>query len=474
MVALLLVLGATGLVALAETSGRSDRLIELQRKTDAYQSLRQTTTEQLAAVADAIADPAPRSIETAVRQLNLATYDVDRLRFVAADESEIVDDIRDLFGQFTSVMTRVLDLSRAGRAPEARELYLREARPLADRIERRTNELVHRAEAETLDQIERTHEAFGRSQALLLGFAVGSIVSAIILGLALSLSIVRPLKTISERVEDIGEGKFDERITVPNRDELGTLASHINRMNDELASLYAALEAANRHKSEFLANMSHELRTPLNAIIGFSEVLLQRLFGDLNPKQEEYLRDILGSGQHQLALVNDILDLSKVEAGKMELDLAPTAIGPLVDTGLLLLRERATRHGIELSAQVDPAVGIISADERKLKQVLVNLLSNAVKYTPDGGHVLVNADRQDGEIVIAVSDTGVGIAPEDQQRIFEEFQQTRVGRQTEGSTGLGLGLAKRLVELHGGTISVRSAVGEGSTFTVRLPVIPRA
>jgi signal transduction histidine kinase len=470
MVALLLALGAAGLVGLAEASGRSERLIELQRKTDAYQSLRQTTTEQLAAVADAIADPAPRSIETAVRQLNLATYDVDRLRFVAPDEDEIVENVRALFGQFSDVMTRVLDLTRAGRASDARELYLRDARPLADRIERRMNELVHRAEAETIDQVDRTHEAFARSQAVLVGFAVGSVLIAVLLGLALSLSIVRPLQDISARVERIGEGKFDERIAVPNRDELGTLASHINRMSDELASLYAALDAANRHKSEFLANMSHELRTPLNAIIGFSEVLLQRLFGELNPKQEEYLRDVLSSGQHQLALVNDILDLSKVEAGKMELDLGPTAVAPLIDSGLLLVRERATRHGIALTARVDPSAGLITADERKLKQVLVNLLSNAVKYTPDGGRVEVLAERRDGEIRVSVSDTGVGIAPEDQARIFEEFQQTDVGRHTEASTGLGLSLARKLVELHGGRIWVESELGKGSTFTFVVPL----
>jgi signal transduction histidine kinase len=230
---------------------------------------------------------------------------------------------------------------------------------------------------------------------------------------------------------------------------------------------------ANRHKSEFLANMSHELRTPLNAVIGFSEVLLERMFGELNEKQDEYLQDILTSGRHLLSLINDILDLSKIEAGRMELELTEFDLPQAVDNALTLVRERASDHGIDLQSRLADDVGELVADERKVKQVLVNLLSNAVKFTPEGGRVEVRAARNNGALEIAVSDTGIGIAPEDRETIFEEFR--RVGRdqaqQVEG-TGLGLSLAKRLVELHGGRISVESEVGRGSTFTVSLPVIP--
>src|SRR6185503_2177900 len=182
------------------------------------------------------------------------------------------------------------------------------------------------------------------------------------------------------------------------------------------------LEVANQHKSEFLANMSHELRTPLNAIIGFSEVLLQRMFGDLNGKQEEYLQDILSSGRHLLSLINDILDLSKVEAGRLDLELDRFHLPTALDNALTLVRERATRHGITLTQAVDPGVGDIVADERKIKQILLNLLSNAVKVTPSGGRVGLTATLADGAVTIAVSDTGVGIAPEDQAAIFEEFR----------------------------------------------------
>ena len=230
------------------------------------------------------------------------------------------------------------------------------------------------------------------------------------------------------------------------------------------------LEIASQHKSEFLANMSHELRTPLNAIIGFSEVLLERMFGELNEKQDDYLKDIHSSGRHLLSLINDILDLSKVEAGRMELEPArfdvPTAIG----NAMTLVRERAQRHGIALGIDVAPEVGEIVADERKFKQILLNLLTNAVKFTPDGGRVDVLARRTADALEVAVRDTGISIAGEDQAAVFEEFRQ--VGRHytnKQEGTGLGLALTRRFVELHGGTIRLDSEPGKGSTFTFTIP-----
>ncbi|MBA2446807.1 MAG: GAF domain-containing protein [Chloroflexi bacterium] len=243
------------------------------------------------------------------------------------------------------------------------------------------------------------------------------------------------------------------------------------RLFQEIEEKSRQLEVASRHKSEFLANMSHELRTPLNAVIGFSEVLLERMFGELNDKQEEYLRDILTSGQHLLSLINDILDLSKVEAGRMELDLGSFSLPEALENGLTMVKERAGRHGILVNLDVHPDVGVIQADERKVKQVVFNLLSNAVKFTPDGGRVDLSALRVDGEVQVAVRDTGIGIAPEDRERIFEEFRQAEHGsvKQHEG-TGLGLALSKKFVELHGGRLWVESEVGVGSTFTLALPV----
>jgi signal transduction histidine kinase len=229
------------------------------------------------------------------------------------------------------------------------------------------------------------------------------------------------------------------------------------------------LEVASGHKSAFLASMSHELRTPLNAVIGFSDVLLEEMFGPLNERQAEYVRDIRDSGRHLLELINEILDLSKVEAGRMELEPAWLSLPGLLDSGLALVRERAVRQALVVSLDVGDGVGEVWADEVKLKQVVVNLLTNAVKFTPSGGAVDVRAWAEGDEVVVTVRDTGVGVAMEDQARIFEAFQRGDRRVSVEG-TGLGLTLSKRFVELHGGRIWVDSAVGEGSTFGFAIPV----
>jgi signal transduction histidine kinase len=321
------------------------------------------------------------------------------------------------------------------------------------------------------------------------------LVAGIGLSVLLARHLVRPIKQMRTASARIGAGAYDERIELGRRDELGGLADELNRMaaslqasvqgleqkveerTGELQQVLAELsrkgrqlEVASQHKSEFLANMSHELRTPLNAIIGFSQVLRQRLFGPINEKQEEYLDDILSSGNHLLSLINDVLDLSKVEAGQVELEVASLSLREALERGLVMVREPATKHGVRLSLELAPGVDLVEGDERRLRQVIFNLLSNAVKFTPGGGEVVVATSSRDHEVLISVTDTGPGIPLEDHERIFEEFQQTDVGvRQREG-TGLGLALSKRLVELHGGRIWVESEPGHGSRFVFTLPV----
>jgi len=248
------------------------------------------------------------------------------------------------------------------------------------------------------------------------------------------------------------------------------LAIQNARLFREIADKSTQLEAASRHKSEFLANMSHELRTPLNAIIGFSEVLVDRMFGELNEKQDEYLKDIYASGQHLLSLINDILDLSKIEAGRMELEATDFDLAGAIDNALILVRERATRRGITLGRTIDEHLGMLRGDERKVKQVLLNLLSNALKFTPEGGRIDVSAQLQDGVAEVTVADTGVGIAPEDLEAVFEEFRQVGTADKKVEGTGLGLALSRKFIELHGGRIWVKSEVEHGSTFTFTLPV----
>jgi signal transduction histidine kinase len=300
--------------------------------------------------------------------------------------------------------------------------------------------------------------------------AVGALVLALLLGFVLSWSLIGPIQRIDARLAAIASGDFSGHVDVVNRDELGPLATNVNRMNDELRRLYTELEAASRHKSDFLANMSHELRTPLNAIIGFSQVLRDEMFGEVNEKQAEYLDDIVSSGNHLLALINDILDLSKVEAGQVELEIAPFSLRDALERGVVMVREWATRDGVSVAFVADPDADVVEGDERRIRQVIFNLISNAVKFTPAGGAIEVDSSRVNGEVRVAVSDTGPGIAPQDRERIFDEFQQAEAGLDQREGTGLGLAVSRRLVELHGGRIWVESEPGNGSTFVFTLPV----
>jgi signal transduction histidine kinase/DNA-binding response OmpR family regulator len=474
IVALLITLGAVGLQVLSATNSRADELVLLQRKIAAYRQLQSDTTDQLYSVSSALLAPDEPTLEATLRQLSQFGYDFDRLQFVARDETELLELVRQDYDQFNQVITQVVELIRAGRVAESQELQRREARPLADRLERRINQLVNKAEADIVAKINQNEQAYVANRLLVISFAVGSIVLALLLGYTISWTVIEPVRQMDARLHQIAEGDFSEHVSVPNRDELGTLAANLNRMNDELERLYQQLTAANQHKSDFLASMSHELRTPLNAIIGFSEVLTERMFGELNERQDEYLHDILSSGRHLLSLINDILDLSKVEAGRMDLELGQFSLREALENGLTMIRERAGNHGIALGLDVDPAVDVVEADERKVKQVVFNLLSNAVKFTPDGGQVDVSTRIVDGVLTLAVRDTGIGIAPEEQALVFEEFRQVGVASsQKHEGTGLGLALCKRFVELHGGRIWVESEPGVGSTFSFTLPSAPR-
>ncbi|HET6533084.1 MAG TPA: GAF domain-containing protein [Actinoplanes sp.] len=246
------------------------------------------------------------------------------------------------------------------------------------------------------------------------------------------------------------------------------------RLFGELETKSAQLEAAGRHKSEFLASMSHELRTPLNAVIGFSEVLLERMFGDLNERQEDYLRDIRDSGRHLLDLLNDILDLSKVEAGRMHLERSAFPVPEVVEACLAQVRASAEQKGVRLRRDIAGDVGVLETDELRFKQVLLNLLSNAVKFTPAGGTITVRVRTEGDAVAVTVTDSGIGVSPEDRDRIFESFQQGARGPARQEGTGLGLTLSKRIVELFGGRMWLDTKVGVGSTFGFTVPFDPDA
>ena len=326
-----------------------------------------------------------------------------------------------------------------------------------------------RARADALVAADR--RSYSRSRDLLIGAGAGSLLLALALGLLLSDSVVVPLQKTQKRLAAIAAGEFSGHVEVPNRDEIGALAADVNRMSDELQRLYQELESSSRHKSDFLATMSHELRTPLNAIIGFSEVLQEQMFGKLNERQLAYVNDVLEAGEHLHSLINDVLDLAKIEAGRMEFELSPVAIPDLLRSAVSMHSERASRGGIDLVLTSEPEEITVNADERRVRQVVFNLLSNAVKFTPAGGRVDISARADDGHVEIAVADTGPGIPAGDLERVFEEFEQSSDGKKVEG-TGLGLPLSRKLVELHGGRLWVESEVGRGSTFRFTLPRRP--
>jgi signal transduction histidine kinase len=324
-----------------------------------------------------------------------------------------------------------------------------------------------RARANAL--VAANNSSFASSRDILLGVGAGSLVLAVALGLLLSGSVVVPLRRTRTRLAAIASRDFSSRVVVPNRDEIGALAADVNRMSDELQRAYRELELASEHKSQFVTNMSHELRTPLNAIIGFSDVLHEQMFGGLNQRQLAYVNDIREAGKHQLSLINDLLDLAKIEAGRMELELSQVAIPELLRGAVSMQAERASRAGVKLALKTEPAEIMVTADERRVRQIVFNLLSNAVKFTPAEGRIDVSAHLENGHVEVAVADTGPGIAADELETIFEEFEQTDAGRRAEG-TGLGLPLSRRLAELHGGRLWAQSQPGHGSTFHLTLPV----
>jgi signal transduction histidine kinase len=398
--------------------------------------------------------------------------DADTLRSMRTKAELLSALMKPMIKLDEKIVRQLARVGEKGEEPPGSEHWL----ILRQQVERLANDLYQQAAglanlktAQIDDLIARNASSFQNSRNLFIGVAAGAIVLALLLGFVLAWSVIGPIQRIEARLAGIASGDFSGHADVENRDELGALAANVNRMNDELRRLYTELEETSRHKSEFLASMSHELRTPLNAIIGFSEVLREEMFGPVNEKQAEYLDDIISSGNHLLSLINDVLDLSKVEAGQVELEVGPFSLREALERGVVMVREQATEEGVQLELSAGPEVDVVDGDERRIKQVIFNLLSNAVKFTPAGGEVDVTAIRGNGEVRVSIADTGPGIAPGDHERIFEEFQQTDAGLEQREGTGLGLALSKRLVELHGGRIWLESELGKGSTFVFTLP-----
>jgi signal transduction histidine kinase len=304
------------------------------------------------------------------------------------------------------------------------------------------------------------------------------------LGFVTSWSFILPVREAQGFLSEVAKGNFAASIDVPNRDEFGALADRMNHMSRELQRLYESqargaqelqnlndqLRHASEAKSNFLANMSHELRTPMNAILGFIEMVLDNIYGDVPAHLKEPLTDIQTNGKHLLRLINDVLDLSKIEAGRMELVLAEYSMQDVVETVRSSLQSLALEKGLEFVATAEDDLPLVYGDGKRITQCLMNLVGNAFKFTKSG-RVSLSVEKQGDDLLGRVSDTGIGIPKEELENIFTEFQQvdTAITREFSG-TGLGLNITKKFVEMHGGRIWVESELGKGSTFFLSIPV----
>ncbi|RJQ56887.1 MAG: HAMP domain-containing protein [Nitrospiraceae bacterium] len=479
--ALLIIFGIVVIQVLSGINRRSEELSQLRRKVAAFRRLQHDTTAQLYSVTSALLSPEEQTLESSLRQLNEFRYDLDRLQFVTRDEVELFNKIRKEHEQLVQMIIKVVELTRGHEFTKANELRLTKTVPLADILERLTNEMVNRAEADMEAKVDESNRAYMTSRWVVIGFAVGSIGLAILLGYAVSSSLMGPVKLMDNQLRQIASGDFSKRVEVPNRDELGTLADNLNRMNNKLRDLYQQLDAASRHKSDFLANMSHELRTPLNAIIGYSEMLMEEAEDRDRKGSIPDLQKIRASGKHLLELINAILDISKIEAGKVELFPEAFNVKALIEEVSGTVQPLIEKNSNIIAINCDDDLGDMYADITKVRQILFNLLSNACKFT-EHGTITLDAvhdySERTSRLLVSVIDTGIGMTEEQMGKLFQPFSQADIQTARKfGGTGLGLAITRQFCEMMGGDIKVRSERGRGTAFTVRLPMAappPRA
>jgi signal transduction histidine kinase/DNA-binding NarL/FixJ family response regulator len=470
IVVLLIVMGAVGLQVLSGVNQRTDELNQLQRKIEAYRQVQHDITSQLHNVSSAFLSPDEQTLSSTLRQLNQFGYNIDRLQFVAKDEVELLDRFRQDHDRFTGLVTQVVELIRAGRTSDARELQLAQAVPLADRLERLTNQLVNKAETDMVSGIELSNQAYVTSQWIVVGFALGSIVLALILGYGISWSLIGPVTDVGSRLDQIAAGDFSQRVNVVNRDELGALAANVNRMSEELGRLYQQLEAANLAKSRFLAAASHDLRQPLHALNWF----VTQLRNEKDPTEKTRLVEQIETATGAMnELFNALLDISRLDAGVLAPTISEFPVEQLLKRIATTFSAAAREKWLRLRIVSNDAW--VRSDSILLERILLNLVSNAVRYTVKGG-VVIGCRRRAGHLRIEVWDTGAGIAADQHQNVFREFYRIATTEQDRGhgrGLGLGLGLAivDRLCRLLGHPIELRSQLGRGSRFAVTLPLV---
>jgi signal transduction histidine kinase len=486
LIALLLIaMGGMSLQAIASVARQSRLLDQARERVDASRQIEHALGLQMSFTRNALLLRDDATIESMFRENNRFRDTFDRLEAAATPEQrETIQRIRNTQDKVMATVARIAALIRDDKADEAMALHLNEGYPLYREIATLVTRAVRNEEAGMGQLREGVEATYRRALLLTGGFAAAAIVLALGLGFVISWSFILPVRDAEGFLGQIAKGDFRASIDVPNRDEFGALARRMNEMSRELHQLYddqrraahqlrllnAELEQASRAKSNFLASMSHELRTPMNAILGFTEMIRDGLYGDVPPEIEEPVSDIHTCGKQLLGLINNVLDLSKIEAGHMELALGEYVVEDVVNTVKLSLRALAATKGLDLVTTVPPDLPLCLGDGKRITQCLMNLAGNALKFTREG-RVEIRVEARGDALVFAVTDTGIGIPPEQLGTIFEEFRQADATVSRDfGGTGLGLSITKKLVELHGGRIWVESEPGKGSTFSFSIPV----
>ena len=481
----LIAMGAMSLRAIGSVVRHSHQLDQARERVDAARQIEHALGLQMNFTRNALLLRDDATIESMFRENNRFQATFDRLEAGAQDDQrETIRRIRSTQDQVMATVARIAALIRENKADEAMSLHLNEGYPQYREIATLVTRAVRNEEAE-MGRLREGMDAVNRHAIRLVSvFGAASIGLALGLGFVISWSFILPVRAADGFLERVAKGDFTASIAVPNRDEFGALAERMNHMSGELHQLYdeqrrtaqqlralnAELERASKAKSDFLASMSHELRTPMNAILGFTEMIRDGIYGDIPDDIREPVGDIHTCGKQLLGLINNVLDLSKIEAGRMDLALGDYVVDDVVSPVRQALHALAAAKGLDLDVTIPAETPLCFGDGKRLTQCVMNLAGNALKFTREG-RVEVRVEVQDDDLLFAVADTGIGIPAEQVGHIFEEFRQADVTVSREfGGTGLGLSITRKLVELHGGRIWVESVEGKGSTFFFRVPV----
>ncbi|HSS70532.1 MAG TPA: ATP-binding protein [Casimicrobiaceae bacterium] len=489
VVALLFIaMAAVSLQTIVSTTRQAQLLDEAHEQVSWAQQGEQALARQMHYTDLALLSQSESAIGKILRENNRFNDMLAKLESTGVTEQSLLEQIRSSQDEAMGVVADMANAIRDGKLGSITGELLRRQERLDEQISMRVGQLVEAQRTRMTRLRDSVAAANRRSLVLTSIFAVTSVGLALFCGFVISWSFILPVHDAQRFLDQVAAGNFSGRISVPNRDELGTLAERMNHMTqelqrfdkeqrhaaDELVRLNDQLAQASKAKSEFLANMSHELRTPMNAILGFTEMLLDGLYGEVPALLKEPLADIQVNGRHLLGLINDVLDLSKIEAGRMELALDEYSVREVIDIVHLSLRSLAAEKGLTFVASVPDDLQTAYGDNRRLTQCLMNLAGNALKFTKKG-RVEIGVEQVGDELIYRVVDTGIGIPKEELDNIFTEFRQVDATVTREfGGTGLGLSITKKFVEMHGGRVWVESEVGKGCTFFFAVPLRAKA